>query len=67
MTFKFIESEDRICDICSRNFLSGLAHIDRGSIVALVCYGCSDITEKVAQLKKLSKAKWEKERQNFEG
>lgn len=35
------EQSDRVCAECDRKFLSGVAHIDRGAVVAMVCHTCA--------------------------
>jgi|EndMetStandDraft_8_1072994.scaffolds.fasta_scaffold4436518_1 hypothetical protein len=58
MAFASISKHDRTCDCCGRTFLSGIGHIDRGDVVALICYKCAGTSVEVSTLKTLSKQKW---------
>ena len=50
------EQSDRECAECGRRFLSGVAHIDRGAVIAMVCITCARKTHFSWQwLKHLSK------------
>ena len=35
------EQSDRLCAECGRKFLSGVAHIDRGAVIAMICITCA--------------------------
>ena len=39
---------DRNCAKCGRRFLSGIAHIDRGVIGAMLCLKCSNAAHPVS-------------------
>ena len=65
MSFASINQKDRNCDCCRRTFLSGIGHIDRGDVVALVCYECAEQHATVEKLKTLSKQKWAALRASF--
>jgi len=60
MGFSKIEKGDRFCDVCGKRFLSGLAHIERGSVMAKLCYECSAKDSSLGRFKRLTKAKWAK-------
>jgi hypothetical protein len=62
---KQIEQDYRVCSVCEKRTLSGIAHIDRGNLTAFLCYGCAKDGSGLDRLKQLTRNMWRqiKERQ----
>jgi hypothetical protein len=43
MTFVF--KDERLCEKCKTYCLSGIAHIDRGHVGAVICHSCATPSE----------------------
>lgn len=53
-----VEQPDRVCSVCGKKTLSGLAHIDRGNLMTFLCYGCSESDSSLARFKRLTQKRW---------
>lgn len=57
---KQIEQEYRVCSVCEKRTLSGIAHIDRGNLTAFLCYECAKDGSGLERLKQLTRNTWQR-------